>query len=190
MNTYACVKNAEGQKLIQHEDIQKRWQLNLTDIYNVEFSHPPISKNSPITGSISQITEPEVGRAIKAMKSGKSPGPDDIPAEFWKMKELHPTSTIQLTSFLNLIVDTGKVPTSWSSSTTIPIFRNKGDPEVYSKYRPIRLLSHTLNIFERIIDKRLCSIITLNTNQCGFVKDCGTIDAIHADRLLLEKHRE
>jgi len=73
--------------------------------------------------------------------------------------KLHPTSTTWLTSFLNLIVYTGKVPSSWSSSTTIPIFKNKRDPAVCSNYRPIRLLSHTMNIFGRIIDKRLCSII-------------------------------
>jgi len=124
------------------------------------------------------------------MKNGKSQGPDDIPAEFWKMKELHPISTTWLTSFLNLIVDTGKVPSSWSSSTTIPIFKNKGDPAVCSNYRPIRLLSQTMKIFERMIDKRLRSVITLNTNQCGFVKGCGIIDAIHAARLILEKQRE
>jgi len=140
-----------------------------------------------MTGPISQITEPEVGRAIK---NGKSPGLDDIPAEFWKMKELHPTSTTWLTSFLNLIVDTGKVPSSWSSRITIPIFKNKGDPAVCSNYWLIWLLSHTMKILERIIDKRLCSIITLSTNHRGFVKGCGTIDAIHAARLLLEKHCE
>jgi len=64
---YTCVKNAEGHKLIQHEDVQKRWQQHFTDIGNVEFPHPPI-----ITGPISQITETEVGRTIK---NGKSQDP-------------------------------------------------------------------------------------------------------------------
>ncbi|VDP34871.1 unnamed protein product [Heligmosomoides polygyrus] len=33
-------------------------------------------------------------------------------------------------------------------------------------------------------------LLQLSSNQCGFVAGCGTIDAIHVARLLLEKHRE
>ncbi|EYC12996.1 hypothetical protein Y032_0045g1205 [Ancylostoma ceylanicum] len=33
-------------------------------------------------------------------------------------------------------------------------------------------------------------IVNLPTNKCGFVARCGTTDAIHATRLLIEKHRE
>lgn len=47
-----------------------------------------------------------------------------------------------------------------------------------------------MKIFERVIDARLRKIITITPNQCGFVKGSGTTDAIHAVRLLLEKHRE
>jgi hypothetical protein len=32
--------------------------------------------------------------------------------------------------------------------------------------------------------------VKLTPNQCGFVKGCGTTDAIHAARLLVERHRE
>ncbi|VDO83209.1 unnamed protein product [Heligmosomoides polygyrus] len=33
-------------------------------------------------------------------------------------------------------------------------------------------------------------VVQLSTNQCVFVSGCGTVDAVHAIRLLLEKHRE
>ncbi|VDO93775.1 unnamed protein product [Heligmosomoides polygyrus] len=47
-----------------------------------------------------------------------------------------------------------------------------------------------MKIFERILDRRIHEIVKLSDNQCGFVSGCGTIDAIHAARLLVEKHRE
>ncbi|XGW06745.1 hypothetical protein V3C99_016790, partial [Haemonchus contortus] len=95
-----------------------------------------------------------------------------------------------LTEFFNQVVAEKKVPESWQQSTTIPIWKKKGSPGDCTCYRPIRLLSHSMKIFERIVDSRIRDIVELTTNQCGFVAGCSTIDAIHATRLLLEKHRE
>ncbi|EYC40923.1 hypothetical protein Y032_0589g369 [Ancylostoma ceylanicum] len=46
-----------------------------------------------------------------------------------------------------------------------------------------------MKIFKRIIDRRVRDIIQVPTNQYGSVANCGTTDAIHAARLLIEKHR-
>ncbi|VDP07820.1 unnamed protein product [Heligmosomoides polygyrus] len=47
-----------------------------------------------------------------------------------------------------------------------------------------------MKAFERIVDRRIRDVVQLSNNRCGFVACCGTVDAIHAVRLLLEKHRE
>ncbi|ETN77087.1 hypothetical protein NECAME_11289 [Necator americanus] len=47
-----------------------------------------------------------------------------------------------------------------------------------------------MKFFERVLEARLRKIVGVSLNQCGFVKDCSTIDAIHALRILLEKHRD
>ncbi|KAK6742925.1 hypothetical protein RB195_010287 [Necator americanus] len=47
-----------------------------------------------------------------------------------------------------------------------------------------------MKVFERVLEARLRKIVSVSLNQCGFVKDCRTINAIHAVRILLEKHRE
>ncbi|VDP20605.1 unnamed protein product [Heligmosomoides polygyrus] len=47
-----------------------------------------------------------------------------------------------------------------------------------------------MKISERIHDSRLREIVTLSDNQCSFVAGCGTIDAMHAALLLVEKHHE
>ncbi|WKY07080.1 hypothetical protein Q1695_006908 [Nippostrongylus brasiliensis] len=76
------------------------------------------------------------------------------------------------------------MPTDWQSSTTIPIWKKKGSPADCLTYRPIRLLSHTMKVFERIIDRRIRDIVELSVNQCGFVANCSTTDAIHAAQKL------
>ncbi|EYC40022.1 hypothetical protein Y032_0632g876 [Ancylostoma ceylanicum] len=47
-----------------------------------------------------------------------------------------------------------------------------------------------MKIFERVLDRRLRDIVGVTRNQCGFGKNCRRINAIHAVRLLTEKHRE
>uniref|UniRef100_A0A7I4YN09 Reverse transcriptase domain-containing protein n=1 Tax=Haemonchus contortus TaxID=6289 RepID=A0A7I4YN09_HAECO len=104
----------------------------------------------------------------------------------WKSKCWNPAGW--LTDFFNQVVAEKKVPESWQQ--TIPIWKKKGSPGDCARYRPIRLLSHSMKIFERIVDSRIRDIVELTTNQSGFVSGCSTIDATHATRLLLEKHRE
>lgn len=187
---YLCIKDKNGKRLQNKRDILKRWQQYFNEISNYEFDHPPTPEISPHLGPLPQISVEEVTVAIRKMKNSKAPGPDDLPSDLWKLPELNSAAATWLTDFFNAIVDCGRVPTEWTTSTTVPVFKNKGDPALCSNYRPIRLLSHTLKIFERVIDGRLRNIIQLHSNQCGFVKGRGTTDAIFAARQLLEKHHE
>ncbi|EYB92579.1 hypothetical protein Y032_0192g1358 [Ancylostoma ceylanicum] len=47
-----------------------------------------------------------------------------------------------------------------------------------------------MKLLEHVLDRRIRDIASLSTNKCGFVARCATTDAIHASRLLIEKHRE
>ena len=60
-----------------------------------------------------------------------------------------------------------------------PIYKSKGDVLGCGSYRPIRLMSQTMKVFERIVERRLREILSLSPVQCGFVK--GTTDAIFAN---------
>ena len=51
-------------------------------------------------------------------------------------------------------------------------------------------MSHTMKIWERIIDRRLREETTIGDEQFGFMPGRGTTDAICAVRQLMEKHRE
>ena len=51
-------------------------------------------------------------------------------------------------------------------------------------------MSHTMKIWERIIDRRLSEDTTIGDEQFGVMTGRGTTDAIFSVRQLMEKHRE
>ncbi|MGL4932411.1 MAG: RNA-directed DNA polymerase, partial [Aeromonas sp.] len=182
------IKDAEHRVLRDPPAILQRWKEYFDSTCNEEFLHPPITSAAPVSGPVLPISLAEVEFAIKKMKSGKAPGPDDIPVEAWKL--LGHRGVEVLTRMFNKIIDKGATPSAWAASVTVPIWKGKGDVSECTTYRPIRLLCHAMKIFERVIDTRLRKIISISPNQCGFVRGRGTTDAIYAVRLLLERHRE
>ncbi|EYC30555.1 hypothetical protein Y032_0005g2716 [Ancylostoma ceylanicum] len=163
--------------------VMQRWRNYFEKVSTEEFAHPPVPEVPPPLGPVEPITIEETLAALKRMKAGKATGPDDMAAEVWKSQCW--SSADWLTKFFNLVIAQKKVPMNWQQSSTIPIWKGKAD---CTNYRPIRLLSHTIKIFERVIDRRIReAIVLLSPNQCGFLP---TTDAIHAARLLIEKHRE
>ncbi|KAK6729207.1 hypothetical protein RB195_006322 [Necator americanus] len=122
------------------------------------------------------------------MKSNKATGPDDIPADVWKL--LGDRESVWLATLFNKIVAEGQTPDVWQTSVTVPVWKGKADIADCTSYRRTGLLCHTMKVFERVPEARLRKIVSVSLNQCGFVKDCSAMDAIHAVRILLEKHRE
>ena len=59
-----------------------------------------------------------------------------------------------------------------------------------SNYKGIKLLSHTMKLWERIIDQRLRDIVSISDGQFGVKPEVGTTDAIFVIRTLCEKYRE
>ena len=59
----------------------------------------------------------------------------------------------------------------------VPIFKGKGDIENCSCYRAVKLLEHRMKVVERLIEKRLCRIVTVDQMKFGFMSERGTIEA-------------
>ena len=60
----------------------------------------------------------------------------------------------------------------------------------YKNYRGIKLLEHGLKLLEKIIDRRLRELVSINRMQFGFSKGRGTTDAIFTLRQVQEKMLE
>ena len=70
------------------------------------------------------------------------------------------------------------MPEEWRVSTLIPLFKNKGDAQVCGNYRGIKLLSHTMKLWERVIEKRIRRETVIRENQFGFMLGRSTTEAI------------
>ncbi|GJT64962.1 retrovirus-related pol polyprotein LINE-1 [Tanacetum coccineum] len=86
------------------------------------------------------------------------------------------------------IFSSAKMPDEWRLSEVIPIYKNKGDAQACSNYR--KLLSHTMKLWERVIERRLRRKTRVLDNQFGFMPGRPTSEAIHLLRSLMEKYRE
>ncbi|KAK3569707.1 hypothetical protein QTP86_003576 [Hemibagrus guttatus] len=122
------------------------------------------------------------------MKSGKAVGPDDIPVEVWKC--LGEAAVEFLTSLFNRVLESEEMPEEWRRSVLVPIFKNKGDVESCSNYRGIKLMSHTMKLWERVVEARLRKVVEICEQQYGFMPRKSTTDAIFALRILMEKYRD
>ena len=89
-----------------------------------------------------------------------------------------------------LHTDEEKIPDIWRKSILIPIYKNKGDILNYGNYRGIKLMCHSMKLYESVHENRLRNIVSISEEQFGFVKGKSTTDAIFALRQLQETYRE
>jgi hypothetical protein len=122
------------------------------------------------------------------MKGGKTMGPDGIAIEVWRT--LGDVAIVWLTKLFNLIFRSHKMPDEWRRSILVPIFKNKVDAQSCTNYREIKLMSHTMNLWERIIKHRLRGVTNVTENQFGFILGRLTMEVIFLIRQLMERCRE
>ncbi|VFQ97219.1 unnamed protein product [Cuscuta campestris] len=121
------------------------------------------------------------------MRSGRALGPDEIPVEFWK--HAGRGAWVWLTKLFNVILRTARMPDEWRESLLVPLFKGKGDIQSRENYRGIKLLSHTMKVWERIIEYRVRKGVCISENQFGFMPGRSTTEAIHLMRRLMEEYR-
>ena len=90
----------------------------------------------------------------------------------------------------NNILRTDKMPNDWRKSRMAPIFKGKCNVLECNNYRGIKLISHTMKLWERMIAARLREITNIPDNQFGFRPGKSTTELIFALRMLQEKYRE
>ena len=94
-----------------------------------------------------------------------------------------------LTRLFNRLLMGERMPEEWRRNVLIPIYKNKGDAQCCGNYRGIKLMSHTMKVWERIIETRLRDRVEISKQQYGFMPGKGTTDAMFALRMLMEKYR-
>nr|XP_016481793.1 PREDICTED: uncharacterized protein LOC107802746 [Nicotiana tabacum] len=81
-----------------------------------------------------------------------------------------------------------KMPDEWWWSTVVPLYKNKGDIHSCNNYISIKLLSHTMNVWERVVEVRERRTVSISNNQYDFIPGHSTTKAIHLIRQLVEQY--
>lgn len=187
IKTNKYIKDKDLNLLTNNEEINKRWFDYYQQLLNEEFPSEDITPLELVVGPIPEISFDETNLAVSKMKNHKAIGPDEVPADLWK--RLGNTAIIWLTKLFNIVPATKRIPESWRQSYLVPFYKNKGDVAQCENYRGIKLTSHTLKVWERILNRRLSALSNISENQFGFRASKSTTDAIQGVRILMEKYK-
>ncbi|KAK3514351.1 hypothetical protein QTP70_015880 [Hemibagrus guttatus] len=183
------IKDRDGRVLTSEESVQRRWKEYFEELMNEENEREKrVEGVNSVEQKVDKIRKDEVRKALKRMKNGKAIGPDDIPVEVWKC--LGEAAVEFLISLFNRVLESERMPEEWRRSVLVPIFKNKGDVQSCSNYRGVKLMSHTMKLWERVVEARLRKGVEICEQQYGFMPRKSTTDAIFALRILMEKYRD
>ncbi|XP_013169614.1 PREDICTED: uncharacterized protein LOC106119245, partial [Papilio xuthus] len=154
INHIKCIKDDEGKVLMDDDDIKQRWKEYFEKLMNEENIWSGVLEEVPVNiGMVKEISVEEVKKAVQGMKNGKAVGPDGIPVEVWKL--LKADGWVWLTLFFNKLLQEEVIPDEWCARSLVPIFKNKGDVQICNNYRGIKLMSHSMKAWERVVDGRI-----------------------------------
>ena len=178
-----------GNVMVNSEVVLKRWKEYFEKLMNEENNRDPRTEEAEVVNEeVNCVSREEVKNALRRMKKDKAVGPDELPVEVWKC--MGKMGIEFLTRLFNRLLMGERMPEEWKRSVLIPIYKNKGDAQCCGNYRGIKLMSHTMKVWERIIEARLRDRVEISKQQYGFMPGKGTTDAMFALRMLIEKCRE
>ncbi|PZC74908.1 hypothetical protein B5X24_HaOG207038 [Helicoverpa armigera] len=182
-----CVKDPDGNLLCEDLAVKERWRSYFHELLNKQHREVQPPDLPPNQGLVPPITPDEVQLALRRMKNRKAVGADGVPIEVWKA--MGPRGVGILTNLFNRVWDTGRIPNQWRRRVITPVFKGKGSVQECGNYRGIKVMSHTMKLFERIVDSRLRQECIVSDCQYGFRPGHGTMDPVFALRIVMEKYR-
>lgn len=186
------VRDKSGSIQTTVEEQKDRWKEHFEELLNrpspeIEAQIPPAEQELNI--SLEPPSKEEIRKAIKTLNSGKSGGPDCIPAEALKYA-VEPSVTI-LHPLLHQIWEEENIPEDWKEGYIIKLPK-KGDLSLCKNYRGIMLLSTPGKVLNRILLNRMKASVDqhLREHQAGFRKDRSCPDQIASLRIIIEQSLE
>ena len=137
--------------LTEVEDIKKRWQKYIEELYKKDLNDPD-NQHGVITHLEPDILECEVKWALRGITMNKASGGDGIPAELFQILKDNAMKVPH--SICQQIWKTQQWPQDWKRSVFIPIPKKSNGKEC-SNYRTIALISHASKVMLKILQARL-----------------------------------
>ena len=136
--------------LTEAEDIKKRWQEYIEELYKKDL-HDPHNHDGVIIHLEPDILECEVNWALGSITMNKASRGNGIPAELCQI--LKDDAVKVLHSICQQIWKTQQWPKDWKRSVFIPIPK-KGYAKECSNYSTIALISHASKVMLKILQAR------------------------------------
>ena len=133
------IKDRNSMDLTEAEDIKKRWQEYIEELYKKDL-HDSDNHNGVIIHLEPDILECEVKWALGSITRNKASRGDRIPVELFQI--LKDDAVKVLHSIGRQIWKTQQWPQDWKRSVFIPIPK-KGNAKECSNYHTIALISHS-----------------------------------------------
>ena len=93
-------------------------------------------------------------------------------------------------NFFNRLLQRKMMPDEWRRIVLVPLYKGKGNIKECRNYWGIKLMSHTMKLWERVIEAGIRKEVMIGEQQFGFMPGRSTTDAIFCLRMLLEKWTE
>lgn len=183
----ASIRNANGQLLSCPEDINAESMKFFREVYTSRAQFTPLELQEYLDAipfpSLSEehrnllegdFSLEEVQTAIGSLQSGKTPGADGLPTEFYSQNAevLAP----KMKALFSGLVETGALPESMEEAIIVLIPKPGKDSQECASFRPISLLNVDAKSLAKILANRLSSVIStlVHVDQTGFMPGKGT----------------
>ncbi|KAJ9531789.1 hypothetical protein QJQ45_021938 [Haematococcus lacustris] len=125
---------------------------------------------------------------ISRLAGGKAPGPDGVENEIIKMLPWEMRETIH--QLFIIMWATGGTPTTWKTSDTCLLYKDKGQETDLNSYRPVGLANTVYKLWTSLITKTLSEYAEANgmlsKNQAGFRSHRNTTQQLQMLVMALE----
>jgi len=164
--TIASLKDTQGQNITDPQrillEVQQYYQSlyavkpTLQEAQNFFLNNIQQTLDPSNTTLMSPISPEEIHHTILQMANGKSPGPDGLTIEFYKI--FWHTIAQDFTEIINEMHKSAHIPQEMKFGT-ITLIHKKGDADLLKNYRPISLLNVDLKIYTKVLANRLKKIL-------------------------------
>ena len=125
--------------------------------------------------------------AIKVMKTRKEAGPFEVCAEMISASgEVGVSVMVEL---CQCVLDGKGMPDEWQTSVLVPIFKGKGGVSNCNTCQGVKLLEHAMKIVERVLGRRICELVNIDSMQFGFMPGRGMTDALFVVQRMQDEYR-
>ena len=130
--------------------------------------------------SFEEISSFDVQQLLSELDTSKANGLDNIPARL--LKDCPDLISESLTQIFNESINQGLFPVDWKKARVTPIYKNSGERNDPSNYRPISVIPIIAKLIERVVYNQLYEYFInnklLSLHQSGFRLLHSTVTAL------------